>query len=227
MVKRRDNGVVLAFSDTHFPYHHKHTLEFLADIKSTYEPDRVIHCGDLLDIYSVSAYPTDINHKDSWPQEIKKALKILHRFYRIFPEVDIMESNHDDRAYRKSRVAGIPREFLIPFRELVEAPPGWRWHNDLRITIDSTREHLYFAHTKTGGSLATAKDKGCTAVIGHHHSRFGAVGFKPYKRVIYGVDAGCLISDKGSPYKYNKGDRGRPIQGCIVFIDGKPLPIQL
>ena len=105
MPKRYTNNVVLAFGDTHFPYHHKYALEFLADLKSKYEPDRVIHMGDILDIYSVSSFPTDIDHPDSWTQEIKKARKVLKELYKIFPEVDVLESNHDDRAYKKSRVA--------------------------------------------------------------------------------------------------------------------------
>ena len=227
MPKRYTNNVVLAFGDTHFPYHHKYALEFLADLKSKYEPDRVVHMGDILDIYSVSSYPTDIDHPDSWTQEIKKARKVLKELYKIFPEVDVLESNHDDRAYKKSRVAGIPRELLIPFKKLIDAPEGWKWHKDLSITVDSTREKLFYAHTKTGGSFNCAKDKGCTSALGHSHTKFGAEAFKPHKQVLWGVDTGCLISDKGSPFKYNKGDRGRPIQGAVIFIEGLPLPIKL
>ena len=228
MAKRRDNNVVLAFGDTHLPYQHKHMLEFLGDVNSTYKPDRVIHMGDLLDIYSVSSYPTDPDHPDTWSQEIKKARKILPELYKLFPNVDILECNHDDRAYKKSRIAGIPREYLIPFKKLVGAPEEWKWHMDLRITVDSTREQLYFAHTKTGGALVTAKDLGCSAFLGHNHSKFGASAFSPTRnKMLWGVDCGCLVSDKGSPFKYNKGDRGRPINGCVIITEGVPLCIPL
>jgi len=227
MAKRLENNIVLAFGDTHFPYHHKYALEFLADLKSSFNPDRVIHMGDILDVYSVSSYPTDIDHPDSWSQEIKKARKVLKDVYKLFPDVDVLESNHDDRAYKKSRVSGIPREFLIAFKNLIDAPAGWKWHKDLSITVDSTREQLFFAHTKTGGSLVCAQDKGCTSALGHSHTKFGAHCFKPHKKNLWGVDTGCLISDRGSPFKYNKGDRGRPIQGAVIFIEGIPRAIPL
>ena len=228
MPKRYDNEMILAFGDTHFPYHHKGTLEFLRKIKEEYQPDRVIHLGDILDVYSVSSYPTDVDHPDTWSQEIRKAREILREVYELFPNVDVMESNHDDRAYKKSRVANIPREYLKPFKDIIGAPDGWKWHESLSLTVDSTRDKFLFRHTMTGGALTGAKDLARSVVIGHHHSRFGIQGFSPRRsKVHYGIDAGCLISDKGSPYKYNKGDRSRPIQGCVMIASGEPFLIRL
>ena len=227
MTKRFDNEVVLAFGDTHFPYSHKYWLEFLSDVASDYSPDRVIHMGDLYDIYSVSAYPKDTDHPDSWHKEIKKARKMSDKLAQLFPDLEIMESNHDDRAYKKGRVSGIPREFLVPFRDIVGAPSGWKWHRDLTITVDSSRDQLFFAHTKTGGAVGCARDKGCTSIIGHHHTKFGMTAFRPNKKTLYAVDAGCLVSDKGSPFAYTKGNRNRAIQGCAVIISGKPHMVEL
>jgi len=227
-MKRYENTVILAFGDTHAPYHHKETLAFLEYVKERYEPNRVIHTGDLLDIYSVSAYPKDTDHPDSWKKEIKQGRKFVTKLAKIFPKLDLLESNHDDRAYKKSRLAGVPREFMLPYRNIVGAPDGWKWHRHLKITVDSTREQIFFAHHKTGGSLICAKDLGCSCVLGHKHSTFGATSFKPTgKKLLWGIDAGCLISDKGAPYAYNKLDRGRPIQGCVIIQDGVPTMIPL
>ena len=228
MAKRYKNDTVMVWSDLHAPYQHKHALEFLGDIKQTYKPDRIVCLGDLLDMYSVSSYPKDINHKDSWSKEIKNARKVLKEIGKLFPKMDVMSSNHDDRLAKKAGVAGVPREFLVPYRTVVDAPEEWVWKDRLSLTIDSTREKLCFAHTLTGGALAGAKDYGCTTVIGHHHSRFGSTGFKsPAGNLIFGVDSGCLISDKGSPYKYNKQDRSRPIQGCVIIAGGVPILLPL
>ena len=227
-MKRYNNNTVLVFGDTHFPYEHKRTFEFLSEVAWKYMPDRVIHTGDLMDIYSVSAYPKDPNHPDSWDKEIKKARKRVAELASIFSELEVVESNHDDRAYKKSRLAGIPREFLVPYKEVCGAPEGWKWHRELSITVDSTRDRLFFAHTKTGGALKCAQDKGCTSVLGHLHSKFGSSAFKPSKnKLIWGVDAGCLVSDEGAPYSYNKQDRGRPIQGCVLIQEGVPTCIPL
>lgn len=223
MTKRFDNEVIMVFGDSHFPYHHKDTFKFLQHIATTYCPDRIVHLGDLLDIYSVSDYPKDINHKDTWKDEIKKARECVQKLAELFPVMDILQSNHDDRIYKKSRVAGIPREAMAKYEDIIGAPPGWKWHPYLRITVDSTREQLYFAHTLAGGSLRAAQDLGCTCILGHSHSKFGATAFSPAKgKMIWGVDAGCLVSDKGAPYSYNKLDRGRPIRGCCVIGAGVP-----
>ena len=227
MPKRYNNNCVLAFGDTHFPYEHKGTWDFLKNLKESWDIDRVIHMGDLLDVYSVSSYPKDPNHPDSWDEEIKRARDKVARLAELFPRMEIMESNHDDRAYKKSRLSGVPREFLVPYKDVVGAPDGWKWHRDLTIRAEKNKKCMYFAHTKTGGAVACAKDKGMTSVLGHHHSKFGATGFKPGKKTIYGVDAGCLISDKGAPYSYNKGDRGRPIQGAVVLYEGYPIMEEL
>jgi len=227
-MKRYDNNIILAYGDLHAPYQHRHALEFLADINSDYKPDRVINLGDNLDMYSVSQFPKDVNHKDTWNDELKKGRKIIRKLGTIFPNQDIMSSNHCDRAYKKSRVAGVPREFMIPYSEVIGAPPGWKWSRDLTITVDATREQVYFAHTRTGGSVITSKDLGCTSVLGHSHTKFGMTAFSPKgKRVIYGVDAGCLISNKGAPFSYNKVNRGQPINGCVIIIEGTPRMLPL
>lgn len=227
-MKRYDNDIVLAYGDLHAPYQHKHALEFLADINSTYKPERIINLGDNLDMYSVSSFPKDMSHKDTWTDELKKGRKVIAKLAKIFPVQEIMSSNHCDRAYKKSRIAGVPREFMMPYNEVIGAPDGWRWHQDLTITTDSTREQLYFAHTKTGGSLVAAKDLGCTSVLGHHHTKFGCTAFRPtIRKTIWGVDAGCLISDKGPPFSYNKITRGRPINGLVIIIEGVPQVLPL
>lgn len=227
-MKRHKNNIVLVWGDLHAPYQHKNALEFLADMASQVRPDRIVCLGDLLDMYSVSSYPKDINHKDSWSKEIKEGRKIVKQVGELFPDMIVMSSNHDDRTAKKAGIGGIPREFLVPYRTVVDAPDTWKWKDTLTLTVDSTREKLCFAHTLTGGAYAAAKDYGATTVIGHHHSKFSAVGFKSLAgNLIFGVDAGCLISDKGSPFKYNKMDRSRPIQGCVVISEGRPnlLPL--
>ena len=228
MPKRYNNEVILSYGDTHFPYEHKDTFNFLAEVKDIFKPDRIVCTGDLMDMYSVSAYPKDPNHKDAWSDELKKGRERIKKLAEIFPEQDIMESNHDDRAYKKSRVAGVPREFLIPYRDVIGAPEGWKWYRTLTLTVDSTREHILFAHTAAGGALSTAKAFGKTVVLGHQHTLQGVVGFKPTKKkTIWGVDTGCLVSDKGSPFSYNKAFRGRPMTGCVIIEGGIPRIIKL
>jgi predicted phosphodiesterase len=228
MPKRYENNAVLVFSDTHFPYQHKYTFEFLQDLNSQYKFDRIVHDGDLMDMYSVSSYPKDMNHPDSWNKELKKARKDVAKLISIFPNMEIVESNHDDRIYKKSRLSGIPREAMVPYKDIVGAPDTWKWHRELSLRCETNKKTMFFAHTKAGGAMACAKDKGVTTILGHSHTKFGAEAFKPNKtKTIWGVDAGCLVSDKGSPYEYNKRDRGRPIQGAVILLEGEPVLMPL
>lgn len=227
-MKRYNNEVVLLAGDTHAPYHHKDTLDFLNDVKNFYNPDRVVHMGDVLDIYSVSAYPKDIDHKDSWTDEIKNGRKFVSQLGQIFPELVLLSSNHDDRAYKKSRIAGIPREFLIKYMDVIGAPEGWKLQNELKITIDSTRDKWLFAHTLAGGSTRASQTLGCSVALGHSHTKFGAVCQATGKnKKVWSVDTGCLISDKGSPFSYNKTNILKPIRGCVIIEGGHPVLISM
>ena len=227
MPNRFDNCRVLFWSDPHFPYHHKDTLSFLSKVKDAYNPDRVICGGDLGDLYSVSNYPTDINHPDSFHTEVKGLRKNVKEVAELFPEQIVCSSNHDDRPYRKSTTAGIPREFLIPYNQVISAPDTWKWVPYYDLTVDADRSQWRFIHTINGGALVAAKNLGMNVCNGHSHTKFGAQSFSNGKKVLYGVDSGCLISDVGSPFKYQKGDIGRPIRGCVMILDGVPKLIPM
>ncbi len=226
-MKRYDNESILAFGCTHAPYHHKDSLDFLRDINDFYQPDRVVHLGDILDIYSVSDYPKDISHKDTWTDELKKGRKFVQDLAKIFPVLDMMDSNHDSRAYKKSRVSGIPREFLVKYMDVIGAPEGWKLKPELRLTVDSTRDHWLFAHIKNGGALQCAKALNTSVCLGHQHTKFSCAAFDNGRKTIWGVESGCLISDKGSPFKYNKTQTGRPIQGAFMILSGTPIPLPI
>ena len=228
-MKRYNNDCILVFSDTHAPYNHPASLSFLEKVRDTYQPDRVICNGDLGDIYSVSNYPTDVNHPDTWHQEIKGLRRFVTNLVTLFPFMDVLTSNHDDRIYRKAVASGVPRETIVPYKDIIGTPDPWKWHDRLSITVDYDRSNWTFVHTiSTASALHAAKFLGCNVCMGHFHSRFGASAWSPNgKKIIYGVDTGCLISDKGSPFKYNKGDIGRPIRGCVVIKQGVPFLIPM
>lgn len=227
MPKRFNNNSIMVWSDPHAPYHHKDTLSFLKNVRDQFAPDRVICGGDLGDTYNVSSYPKDIDHPDSWSQEIKGLRKFVKEVSDIFPELTVLSSNHDDRIYRRAVISGIPRESIIPYEKLIGAPDTWKWVPYLDLTVDHDRSNWHFAHTITGGSLNAAKQKACSVCVGHLHTEFGAKAFNSGKKIVYGVDAGCLISDKGSPFKYNKISAGRPIRGCVMIVNGTPQLIRM
>ena len=226
-MKRYDNERVLLFGDTHAPYQHKYTLDFLKIIKEEYNPDRVVHMGDLLDIYSVSDYPKDIEHPDTWSIELKKGRSFVKQLANLFPEMVLLESNHDSRAYRKSRVSGIPREFLVKYMDVIGAPEGWKLQKELKITVDSTRDKWLFSHTLNGGSVVAAQASGRSVALGHTHTKFGISNFAVGTKRMWAVDTGCLISNKGAPFRYNKLNVLKPVRGAVMIVGGVPIILPL
>ena len=226
-MKRFANNSILCIGDTHAPYHHKGTLGFINDLVKTYKPDRVVHMGDILDIYSVSSYPKSVEHQDTWTDELKKGRKFVQELSSIVPTMELLSSNHDDRAYKASRIAGVPREFLVKYLDVIGAPEGWRIKTFLNLTVDSDRSNWLLQHTISGGAASAAKTLNKNVVLGHSHTKFGATAFNNGSKVLWGVDAGCLINDKGSPFKYNKTQLGRPIRGAVVIECGVPTMLPL
>ena len=227
MQKRYTNNCILAFGDTHGPYQHKQTLKFLAAVKSSFPIDRVVHMGDLLDMYSVSDYPKDLNHPDTWKDEFKKGRQFVKALGELFPKMELLSSNHDDRAYKKSRVAGVPRELLVPYLKAVNAPEGWKLHKQLSLTVDYDRSQWLFSHTFNMSPIDAAKALNKSICVGHNHTKFGMTAFHNGDKLVWGVDCGCLISDEGHPYKYNKLQISRPILGCTIIQNGEPRLISL
>lgn len=226
MTKRYDNNIILAYSCLHLPFQDKRAFDFLADINRDYKPDRVISLGDDADHYTLSRYPKDPSAL-SLKEEIKKLTKETKTLGLIFPKMDIMLSNHLERLYSKATVGGIPREFIKPYKEIIGAPSEWRWYKSLSITVDKTREKIYFVHDPGPSALNLAKSIAMNVVAGHLHSSMGLQYFANPLKEMFAAQVGCLISDQGVPFEYNKRNVYRPLKGALIIIDGIPNIIRL
>jgi len=87
------NERILVISDLHFPFSHPDTITFLGAVKDKYKPDRVISIGDEIDAHAMSFHTHDPDLL-SPSSELELAKKYLSVLYRLFPNVDVMESNH-------------------------------------------------------------------------------------------------------------------------------------
>jgi len=87
------NKRILVISDTHCPYHHPDLIPYLKAIKKKYKPDRVIHIGDEVDSHAISFHDSDPDLYSAG-DEREQSLTIIHSMEKIFPVVDLMDSNH-------------------------------------------------------------------------------------------------------------------------------------
>ena len=221
------NKAVLIISDTHFPYAHPDVIRFLKAIKKKYKPDRVIHIGDEIDGHAWSFHPSDPDLA-SPGDELALAIQRLQPVYKMFPKVDVIESNHGSLVYRKAKVHGIPRYVFKSYRQVLDAPRGWSWHFDLTITL-SDGSLCYFTHGKTGAHGKLSQSMGCNTVQGHFHEKMEILYWANPNGLFWDMRVGCLINDKDLAFNYNNTNLKRPLIGTGIILDGQPklLPMLL
>ena len=220
-----DNSRVLVISDQHFPYNHADIVGFLSKVKSTYSPNRVINIGDEIDYHSISFHDHNPNLL-SPGDELNEAIKRLKPIYQMFPKVDVIESNHGSLVYRKGNHHGIPRTVFKSYREILEAPIGWKWHFDLTLKL-SNGQYCYFHHGKAKNALKVSQAMGMSYCQGHYHESFDVQYWGNSLGLYWAMTVGCLINNDALAFSYNKTNLKRPIIGCGIIIDGHPKLLPL
>lgn len=218
------NKSILIISDTHIPYHHKDLLPFLKTIKKKYKPDRVVHIGDEVDKHAMSMHDSDPD-LPSAGDELKQSLPIIKQLENLFPDMDILDSNHGSLVYRRALKHGIPKAYLRHYNEFLEVGKGWKWHDDL--TLDTPGGPVYFCHGKVADVLKLAQSMGMSCVQGHYHSSYSIKYYGNSLGLYFGLQVGCLIDKDSLAFRYNKTQRARPIIGLGMIIDGLPKLIPM
>jgi hypothetical protein len=224
---KEDNSSVLVISDMHIPYHHPDAVAFLAAVKAKYKPTRIVCIGDEVDHHALSFHDSDPNLMSAG-DELQAAIKALQPIYKLFPVVDIVDSNHGSMAYRKGKHHGIPRKYLRDYGDVLEAPPGWVWSHDLTITLP-TGNQCYFHHSLGADVMKVVSQRGTCVVHGHHHTKFNIGYTGNPDSLLWGLMTGCLIDRYSMAFAYDNTNLGRPIVGVSIIIDGLPklLPMTL
>ncbi len=210
---------VLVISDTHVPYHHKDIYTFLSALKDHIDPDKVVHIGDEVDKHNMSFHDSDPDLMSAG-DELKAAIKGLQPLYEMFPEVDLVDSNHGSMIYRKGKHHGIPRKYLKDYGDVLDAPQDWTWHQELNLNCGGNK--VRFRHQFKKNILQAAREEGVCVVQGHFHSDFTIAYFGNSDRLSWGMTIGCLIDDDSLAFAYNKTTIARPIIGCGAIINGQP-----
>ena len=218
------NKSILIISDTHIPYHHKDLLPFLKAIKKKYKPDRVIHIGDEVDKHAMSMHDSDPD-LPSAGDELKQSLPIIKELENLFPDMDVLDSNHGSLVYRRALKHGIPKAYLRHYNEFLEVGKGWKWHDDL--TVDTLGGPVYFCHGKVADVLKLAQSMGMSCVQGHYHSSYSIKYYGNSLGLYFGLQVGCLINKDSLAFRYNKTQGARPIIGLGMIIDGLPKLIPM
>lgn len=215
---------LLIISDLHVPYHHSDSFRFLEAIKEKYDPPQVICIGDEIDWHSISFHDSD-PELFSASHELEQSIEKLSTLYKMFPKMKILESNHGSLVYRKQKFHGLPRSVFKDYRDILEAPRGWSWHNELLINYKGTP--YYFHHGLNKDCLKVAQQRGVNFIQGHHHTEFCIKYFNTGRKILFGMTVGCLINRNSLAFAYAKNNVLPQMLGCGIIIDGQPKLLPL
>lgn len=209
----------------HIPYHHPDLVPFLKAVKAKYKPTRVISVGDELDKHAMSFHPSD-SDLPSAGDELKAAIKALQPIYKLFPEVDLVDSNHGSMVYRKAKFHGIPMKYIRDYGEVIEAPKTWKWHHNLTITLPN-QQKVYICHGMQKNGLKLASSLGMSTIQGHYHTEYNIQYGSSPAQLYWSMMVGCLINDDSMAFHYNKVTPTRPIIGLGLVIDSHPVLVPM
>lgn len=207
-------------SDMHHPYGHPDMCAFLFALDDKYRFDRVTIGGDEIDGHSWSFHDKDPDLL-SPGHELDLAIKKLQPLFNRWPEVDVLESNHGSLLFRKQKHHGLPRHVIKPYGEVLGAPPGWKWHDELIVQFSNGKKALV-AHSYGSNPLQCSQKRGMSYITFHLHSKFSIQYWMNLDELMFAMQCGCLIDDFSRAFSYNKLTIERPIIGVGAVMDGMP-----
>lgn len=216
---------IVYISDTQFPYHHQDALEFCAAVARVFQCGSIVSVGDLVDFYWFGDYTKSIEAQ-SFPQDELATIAAFDLWGEVFPKMDVIIGNHENRYNRRLAAAGIPERWL-PLQEVLQDKlgmhKGWKLHGALRYEDNCCGTIVIHGDEKganvTAGSTTNAM--GRSVVRGHHHSAsFVHTTHTMAGDLRYDMQLGCLIDDEAVAYNYNKKDLKRPVLNAGVCLGG-------
>ena len=220
MKKQHKNSRILTIPDLHAPYQHQDALAFLKAVKRKFKPTRVICVGDEADKHAMSFHDSDPDLLSAG-DELEATIQFMAKLSKIFPQMDLVDSNHGSMVFRKAKHHGIPVKYLKSYGEILGTPEGWKWHNTLVIDLPGDQS-LFVCHGMQKNGLKLAAAMGMCTLQGHYHTEFNIQYGSSPSQLYWAMQIGCLIDDTALAFAYNKVTPSRPILGCGVIIDGHP-----
>ena len=206
--------------DSHAPYCLEGYKEFCYETFEAWDVDTIIHIGDLVDHHSLSFHDSEPMLHDVHG-EYRSAIDELQGWYDLFPNLTLIEGNHDLIPARHMKKLGMePRIFMKPLKDIYEMPEGWEIED--QVVIDDVLYH--HGHTASGvnGFRKDAETRMRCTVTGHNHSNFGVSYTATDQELVWGLAVGCGVDVRSMAFAYGKNFAKKPVIGCGVVIDGVP-----
>lgn len=218
----------LAIPDLQIPFENLESLDFIKRVAKHFRipKENMLNLGDEVDFYNLSSYFKDPDALHTVNQEFDEVIEKLHHWYNAFPYMRVCNSNHQARFWKKAVDAQIPSRMLRKYREIIEAPKGWRWAEHWQIKT----KHPFMIEHGCGYSGVNAHrnaaiDNTISTIIGHLHSKAGISYIKTKGANLWAVNSGALIDEEAYAFAYSKHARHKSVNGCTVVLDDGHMPV--
>ena len=202
---------VLVIGDTHCPFDLDTYLDFLVDTYNNYNCNRVVHIGDEIDNHHSSYHETDADGLGGG-DELDLAIKRLNRYYKQFPNAEVIIGNHTRMVMRKAQTGGIPKKWIKDYNQVLEVP---NWEFKVETEIDGVK----YVHGEGGTARSRAKMDMQSTVQGHLHTQLYSEYMVGNNSRVFGLQVGCGIDHEQYAFAYAKAGK-KPAVGCGVVIGG-------
>lgn len=206
--------------DTHIPYELDGYMEFCKDTFELWDVDTVVHIGDLVDHHALSFHESEptLKHANG---EMEDARDHLQPWYDTFPELTLINGNHDLIPARQLTKIGMDAEvWMRPLAEVYNFPSGWETVNN--VEIDGVLYHHGYTANGVNGFRNDAKARMVSTVSGHCHGNAGISATASHHRLVWGMAVGCGVDNTTMAMAYGKDFKNKPVISCGIVIDGDP-----
>lgn len=166
--------------------------------------------GDEVDGHAMSFHDSD-SDLPSAGHELELAIEQLSHWYKAFPKMILLESNHGSLIYRRAKHHGIPLAHFKPLQEVYNTPK-WKWYE--HILLSTRSGDVYLCHGKSGVYNKLAKDIGCSAVQGHFHGKLEITWSNSVFHQRFNMFTGCGVNRDSLAMAYGKNNIPQPMLGC-------------
>ena len=204
-----DSGSIVIAGDFQCRYQDDDVVDIWLQFVKDFNPETVVLNGDMLDLESLSKYPTSLEHRLTVQADVDAAVDILKRLRAVAPKAEIyhVAGNHEQRLEKYLTVnapelAGSPNLTIPEFLGLKELGieyiepygRGVSWHGCLVYHGRRVSQHSAYS------AKAEFFDAGTSLVMGHT-TRLGSYYFTDRNGVHVAHEAGSLTrtDPEGAP----------------------------
>jgi predicted phosphodiesterase len=205
----------LVLPDMHFPWANWKAIRKAHTWAEKHDPDVVVQLGDIVDAKAWSRWPKEPDDP-SPAEEFDLTCRDMQKLHSYFPDLYILNGNHDRRYQAKAFESSIPSIMIRGLDEMFDFP-DWEWimDPDEFLVMPSDRGPILFMHgDETGGTpLAKASKLGYNVVQGHTH-RTSIRYIQALNKFYFGAEMGHLMDTNSKAAKYAARN---PVGMCCGF----------